>query len=92
MSRRVLSLRAILILKISNIFQDALKCSRLTERRMCEITRFLFKLSTVAEIRRNPLTGLTITKCPLNAVPSECVCVMPYASLRVFNSVKLKLF
>lgn len=60
---------------------------------MCEITRFLYKLSTVAEIRRNPLTGLTVTKCPLNAVPSECVCVMPgYASLRVFNSVKLKLF
>lgn len=62
---------------------------------MCEITRFLYKLSTVAEIRRNPLTGLTITKCPLNAVPSECVCVcimLGYASLRVFNSVKLKLF
>lgn len=55
---------------------------------MCEITRFLYKLSTVAGIRRNPLTGLTITKGPLNAVPSECVCVYD-AWLRLAACVQL---
>lgn len=57
---------------------------------MREITRFLYKLSTVAEIRRNPLTGHTITKCPLFDVRVyACVCVSVCATPRCVRSTQL---